>query len=147
MGCNAENEELVNRIREIKNRDEKPLSVIAPSVEWIMDNFETSEEEINKYLPGKYTLILKKKNPSFLPWISNNERIGVRIPDSDFTRELQKSGKPIITTSVNLSGGPFATEISGVDKRILEKVDKVYDYGKLSGNPSVLVIDGKKIER
>lgn len=147
IGCNAENEKLVSKIREIKNRDEKPFSVIAPSVEWILNNFETFLDEVEKYLPGKYTLILKKKNPSFMNWVSENDRIGVRIPDSDFTRELQRMGKPIVTTSVNVSGEPFATCIEEVNKKILEKVNKIYNYGKLSGTPSTLVIDGKEIIR
>ena len=147
IGCNAEDEELVKKIREIKNRDEKPFSVIAPSVEWILNNFEVSGVEITKYLPGKYTLLLKKKNPDFLKCVSNNDRVGVRIPDSDFTKELQKYGKPIITTSVNISGEPFATSIDEVNKKILERVGEVFDYGKLSGKPSTLVIDGKEIVR
>jgi L-threonylcarbamoyladenylate synthase len=147
IGCNAEDENLVAKIREIKNRDKKPFSVIAPSVNWILENFETSKEEIEKYLPGKYTLILKKKNPNFLNWVSDNERIGVRIPDVDFTIELQRTGKPIVTTSVNISGEPFATDITEIDEKILEEVDDIYDYGKLSGNPSTLVIDGKEIKR
>jgi L-threonylcarbamoyladenylate synthase len=147
IGCNAEDEKLVSKIREIKNRDDKPFSIIAPSVDWILENFETSLNEIDKFLPGKYTLLLKKKNSDFMDWVSDNDRIGVRIPDNDFTKKLQKEGKPIITTSVNISGEPFATSIEEVDKNILEKVDEVFDYGKLSGSPSTLVIDGKKIER
>jgi L-threonylcarbamoyladenylate synthase len=147
IGCNAENEELVNKIREIKKRDSKPFSVIAPSFEWILENFETTREELEKYLPGKYTLLLKKKNLDFLKWISDNERIGIRIPDNEFTKKLQKKGKPIITTSVNISGMSFAKDISEIDKSILDSVDKVYNYGKLSGKPSTLVIDGKEIER
>lgn len=147
IGCNAEDEKLVEKIRKIKNRDEKPFSVIAPSKKWILENFETTEKEIDKYLPGKFTLLLKRKNPNFLKWVSNNNRIGVRIPKHELTKILQNLGKPIITTSVNLSGEPFATEISAVDKKILKKVGEVFDYGKLSGKPSTLVIDGKKIKR
>ncbi len=147
IGCNAEDEELVNKIREIKNRDNKPFSVIAPSMDWILENFETSLEEVEKYLPGKYTLILKKRNLGFMKWISENERIGVRIPDNEFTKILQSSGKPIVTTSVNISGEPFATEIPEVNEKIISLVDEIYDYGKLSGSPSTLVIDGKEIKR
>ena len=62
IGCNAEESKLVEKIREIKNRDKKPFSIIAPSIKWILENCETTEKEISKYLPGPYTLILKKKN-------------------------------------------------------------------------------------
>ena len=61
LGCDATNEKLVKELREIKNRDDKPLSVIAPSVKWIFDNFDVGLELLEKYLPGPYTLLLKKK--------------------------------------------------------------------------------------
>jgi L-threonylcarbamoyladenylate synthase len=147
IGCDATNEILVNRIREIKQRDSKPFSVIAPSAKWILENFEVDLELIEKYLPGPYTLLLMKKDLNFLKSVSDNEFVGVRIPDCDFTKRLQNSGKPIVTTSVNLSGKPFATEICEVDKNILGNVDEVFDVGKLTGKPSVLIKDGKKIER
>jgi len=104
IGCNALNEEAVNKIREIKNRDkEKPLSIIAPSIEWISENFIITLAEISKYLPGPYTLLLKKKDPNFMNYISNNDRIGIRVPDSKFTEKIQESGFPFVTTSVNIS--------------------------------------------
>lgn len=147
IGCNAENKKLVQKIREIKGRDNKPFSVIAPSIKWILENFETSEEEIKKYLPGPYTLLLKKKDLDFLKEISENELVGVRIPNCEFTKKLQDSGKPIVTTSVNLSGQPFATKISEVEVSILNSVDQVFDIGELNGNPSTLVKDGVEMKR
>ena len=147
IGCDALNEELVQGIREIKNRDEKPMSVIAPSIEWILENFEVSKELIEKYLPGPYTLLLKKKDMDFLSSVSENELVGVRIPDCDFTFVLQGLEIPIVTTSVNLSGEKPANEINEIDKNILEKVEIVIDNGKLSGKPSTLVKDGKEFKR
>ncbi len=147
IGCNAEVKELVGKVREIKGRDSNPFSVIAPSKEWILENFKVDQELIDKYLPGPYTLILEKKDSGFLNWVSDKNTLGVRIPDHPFTSELQKSGKPIITTSVNFSGKPFAKEISEVPEEILKEVDSVFDIGRLSGNPSTLVIDGKEIPR
>ena len=147
LGCNAESKELVDKIREIKLRDSKPFSIIAPSKEWILENFTCDKELIEKYLPGPYTLILEKKNKLFLPWISNKDTIGIRIPKCEFTKKLQAQGKPIVTTSVNISGNPFANKIQDIDKEILDQVDWIQDEGELSGKPSTLVIDGKEIVR
>lgn len=147
IGCDATNEKLVNKIRKLKKRDTKPFSVIAPSKKWILDNFEVDAKLINKYLLGHYTLLLKKKNLNFLKTVSDNEFVGIRIPDCSFTRELQKTGKPIVTTSVNISSMPFATKISEIDKSILKKVDKIFDVGKLDGRPSTLIKDGKEVKR
>ena len=38
IGCNAQDPELVNKIRDAKKRPDTPFSVIAPSKEWIVDN-------------------------------------------------------------------------------------------------------------
>jgi L-threonylcarbamoyladenylate synthase len=147
IGCNAENKELVEKIREIKQRDQKPFSIIAPSKNWILKNFVCKISLLDKYLPGPFTLILKKKNKNFLNEVSSLDTIGIRIPKHPFTKILQKTKKPIVTTSVNVSGQPFATKISEVDKTILDKVDTIFNYGTLFGKPSTLVIDGKEIKR
>lgn len=147
LGCNAMNENAVQKIREIKNRDKnKPLSIIAPSIEWIKENFIT-DMILEKYLPGPYTLILKKKVMNFLSHISNSDSLGVRIPNSEFTKRIQGIGVPFITTSVNISGEPFANKISNIKPEILNKVDFIIDNGILSGKPSTLVINGKEIKR
>lgn len=148
LGCDATNEESVSMIKELKYRDKnKPMSVIAPSVDWIKENCEVTGEVIKKYLPGPYTLILKKKNPEFLKSVASEGTLGVRIPDSEFTKLVQKAKVPFITTSVNFAGEPFAVKISDIDHKIIDAVDIVIGVGKLDGRPSTLVVDGKEISR
>lgn len=150
LGCNATNEEAVNRIKEIKGRDkEKPLSVIAPSINWIEENLIIEPElNIKQYLPGPFTLILKKKNPKFLEHIAKGETLGIRIPANPFTKEIQKSRVPFITTSVNLSGEPFALTLDDIKQDIKDKVDHIIEAkAKMTGIPSTLIINGKVLER
>lgn len=148
IGCDATNEESVRLLKELKFREkDKPMSVIAPNVDWVKENCEVSDEEIEKYLPGPYTLILKKKNPDFLKQVAEGETLGVRIPDCEFTKLVEKAGVPFITTSVNFAGEDFAIRISDIDKKILDFVDIIIGVGKLDGRPSTLVIDGKEISR
>ncbi len=147
LGCDAENSVLIEKIRNIKNRDKKPFSVIAPSFDWILKNCETNLNFLKKYLPGPYTLILKKKKLDFLKAVSDTEFLGVRIPEHFFTKKLQSFGKPIVTTSVNLSGEIPANSISEFNDNILESVDFVFDYGELTGKPSTIIFGDKIIER
>ena len=148
LGCDATNQASVNRIKEIKGRDkDKPLSVIAPNLAWIEENLVV-DYDLNKYLPGPYTLILRKKNPEFLKWISLSETLGVRIPANSFTKKIQEAKVPFITTSVNLSGEPFALKLEDIKKEILNKVDYVIEAKEaLSGKPSTLIMNGKEVER
>jgi len=147
IGCNAEDIDAVERIKEIKQRDkDKPLSVIAPSIEWINQNLVV-DVDLKKYLPGPYTIILKKRDAEFLKHVANTDTLGVRIPDNEFTCEIQKSGVPFITTSVNLAGEAFLKNITELKPEIKKQVDYIIDVGQLCGKPSTLIINGKEIKR
>ena len=148
LGCDATNEESVAKIKELKYRDsDKPMSVIAPSVEWIKEHCVVDDEMLEKYLPGPFTLILKKKDSEFLKDVSLLDTLGVRIPDCEFTELVTRAGVPFITTSVNFAGEPFAVKISDIDSKILDAAEIVIGVGELDGRPSTLVIDGKEIKR
>ncbi len=148
LGCDATNLESVALIKKIKYRDaDNPMSVIAPSVDWIKEHCEVGDDLIEKYLPGPYTLILKKKDPEFMKDVSSNDSLGIRIPDCEFTELVEKAGVPFITTSVNFVGEPFAVKISDIDHDIIDAVDIVLGVGKLDGRPSTLIVDGKEVKR
>jgi len=149
IGCDATRPKAVEKIKEIKDRDkDKPLSIIAPSIDWIKENLIIDNDlDLEKYLPGPYTLILKKKNLEFLKHISSTDSLGIRIPKSEFCDIIRSSGLPFVTTSVNLSGESFALEVCDISPNILEEVDIVIDEGKLSGKPSTLIINGKEVKR
>ncbi|MBT4136204.1 threonylcarbamoyl-AMP synthase [archaeon] len=149
LGCDAENKKAVSKIKSIKSRDkDKPISIIAPSIKWIKENCQIpSTMKLNKYLPGPYTLILKKQNPKFLTHISKTETIGIRIPKNPLTKQIQKSEKPFITTSVNLAGQPPIININEIPKKIEKQVDIIINQGPLTGKPSTLIIEGKEVRR
>jgi L-threonylcarbamoyladenylate synthase len=147
LGCDAGNSKAVAKIKEIKDRDsDKPLSVIAPSIDWIKENCVV-DYDLEKYLPGPYTLILKKKDPSFLLDVASGDTIGVRIPKSEFCDIVREVGRPFVTTSVNLSGEDPAVSIEDIDLEIIERVDEIIDEGKLDGKPSTLIINGEEVKR
>ena len=146
LGCNAYNKDSVEKIKMIKKRDNKPLSVIAPSFDWIEKHLIV-DVDLKKYLPGPYTLILKKKDKDFLNWVSDTDSLGIRIPDCNFTKIIQLANLPFITTSVNLSGKRPIIKINQIPKQIKDKVDIIIDVGPLTGRPSTLIIGGKKIKR
>ena len=146
IGCNALNKESVEKIREIKQRDKKPFSIIAPSFDWIKENC-TIDCELEKYLPGKYTIILKKKDTNFLSWVSNTDSLGIRIPKHEFCDKIRQANMPFITTSVNFSGEKFACSVEEIPEEIKNKVDVIIDEGKIDGTPSILIIEGKEVGR
>ena len=142
IGCNALDEKLVNKIREIKKRDNKPFSVIAPGKKWILENFLVDKMDLEK-LPGRYTLILKMKRKVIADNVSFGDKLGIRIPKHKISEIIGKFGIPFITTSVNFSGENYIKEIKEIPEEILNKVDYVIDEGRLDNKPSTVIEDGK----
>ena len=138
IGCDATNSKSVERIREIK-QSKKPFSVIAPSKDWIRENCEIQEKYL-EMLPGPYTFLVKPKSRLVCKeTILGSEKIGIRIPNHEITREIQESGKPFITTSINKTGEPPYTDIKQIPKSILDKVDIIIDLGEISNKPSKIL--------
>ena len=143
IGCNALREDLVEKIRRIKQRPEQPFSVIAPSKKWIYENCNVPRKAIkwiNK-LPGPYTLILLLKNKNAVAENVNNNlpTIGVRIPRHWFSEVVSELNIPIITTSPNITGGNFMTSLEDLDEEIKRKIDYIIYEGEKKGHPSNLI--------
>jgi len=143
--CNVRNNESIAKIYEIKKRQNKPLLIIAPSIQRIEENCEISEENLEKIkqkLPWPYSFIVKLKDKSVIsPLVNNNQdNVWIRIPNSWFTELVNKSWVPFITTSVNFSWENPAIKISNIPKEILDKVDYIIDDDEnLSWKSSTLI--------
>jgi len=142
IGCDATNESAVLKLRMLKERYDKPLLIIAPSKKWIYENciVQKKFEKYIKKLPGAFTFILKLKNKNCINKYVNmdSDSIGVRIPDHIFTKTIQESEKPFITTSVNISGKEHVKKIEEISEKI-KKECIIIDAGLLDGKPSSLI--------
>jgi tRNA threonylcarbamoyl adenosine modification protein (Sua5/YciO/YrdC/YwlC family) len=137
LGCSALLSNSVQRLREIKKRDTKPFSIIAPSKEWILENCEVAIENLNKYFPGPFTLFLNRRNKCVAEKVNPiDNTLGVRIPDHWFTQVVEEAGVPFVTTSVNLSGEPHMEKLDDLSQSVLEQVDYVVYEGEKKGQSS-----------
>jgi L-threonylcarbamoyladenylate synthase len=154
LGVNATNEEAVEKIFKIKDREKgKPVSIAVASVEEAKKYCEwnTAADRIaKKLLPGPLTVILKRKN-SLVGDLNPDDKVRIRIPDHPFVLKLLKEfGRPITATSANLSGGKNPTNSKIAIEQIGDKVDLVLDDGECKyKNPSTVIdlTDGLKIYR
>ncbi len=151
IGCNALDDALVHRVRDIKKRHSLPFSVIAPSKEWIREHCLVDErgEEWLARLPGPYTLVLRLKDGHPLPDSVNMGlgTVGVRIPDNWFSDVVRQLNVPIVTTSANLTGDDHMTALEDLHPAIRKSVDLIIFDGELHGRPSTLVrLDTESVE-
>ena len=145
VGCDALNELSVNRLKELKERDrEKPLLVLIPDRSWatrLGDDLPPAFGQLAGGLwPGPLTIIVRagKSVPETL--CGAGRTIGMRWAKSLFVHSLlQAFGRPLVSTSANLSGqAPIRNP--GVEKNsILDRADLVIDGGPLSGLESTVV--------
>jgi L-threonylcarbamoyladenylate synthase len=145
IGGDATSEEVVKEVHRVKGSERsKPLSVMVSDfgmIDYYCDTGVWEDMILDKYLPGPYTFVLKKSEKRYMP-ASPSERLGVRIPDSAFCQALcQRFGRPIITTSANLTGQKPPVEFGQIDKKVLDQVKVAIDGGATKYKTPSIVID------
>lgn len=147
----ALNTDVIKRVYEVKKRSySKPLILLMDSYEMIKEyTFEISELEdklIKKFSPGLVTIILKK-NDKISDLITNNsDYVGIRIPDNDdLLSIIKKLGRPVISTSANISDEDVITNVEMLDEELKKKIDYIEDGGEVVNVSSTIVrfVDGE----
>lgn len=143
LGCNALDDKAVKKIREIKQSEEIPFSVWAPSVEWIKDNciVDKKAEAWLEKLPGPYTLVLKLKNKKAIAKGVNlgKDTIGVRIPEHWLSQAIKVLNFPLVTTSANPCGKKAMTKLENLDPLVQLSTDFAIYEGEKISNPSKII--------
>lgn len=141
----ATKEETIKRIYEIKRRPlSKPLILLMDSYEMIKEYTKniTLEEEIliKEFMPGLVTIILEKNNKVNNLITSNTNYVAIRIPNNkDLLEIIKKLGKPVISTSANISEKNSITSIQDLEEDIKKDIDYIYDGGIQNGVSSTIV--------
>jgi len=145
LGCDIYEKDAVKRIYSIKKRDSsKPFSFICADVSQISEFAFLSNwgyKLLKKSLPGPYTFILEARKTNIpKKMLGKRNTIGVRIPDHPVCRELVRlTGRPILTTSVNLSGEGSLTDPSTLPENISSRIDMVLSVGPMISDPSTVI--------
>lgn len=107
---NAEN---IQKIEHIKDRHpHKHYSLIAPSYARVHEHFQV-EDDISQYRQQAYatygpiTLLCQRRDPAFLPQVSSNWLVWIRIVDHPIQQFIEKIGVPFLSTSANISWEPY----------------------------------------
>lgn len=150
IGCDATNTKAVQAIHILKQREKKPFSVLIPSKDWILENciVSSSAKRWLRKLPGKYTFILPLKNKKAVASSVHlgDYTLGVRIPKHWVRLVVATFGKPIVTTSVNITGQQFMTSLSGIPASFKKKIAFVIYEGPNKAHPSTIIdfVSGKE---
>lgn len=136
LGCDATNPSAVAKIYEIKKRsDSKSLVLLASDMDMIcryvqevpemaIQLVEVNDKPMTIIYPGAVT----GKYGLAENTVAEDGSVGIRIPMMDFCRQLvHRFGRPIVSTSANISGEPTPKKFTEITDAILKAADLVVD--------------------
>jgi L-threonylcarbamoyladenylate synthase len=133
IGCDACNEEAVNRVLEIKNRAASKGMLVLMENAALIDRYVAEVPEIAYDLievaVKPLTIVFEGARGLAKNLIADDGSIGIRITSETFSSQLVRRFKrPIVSTSANISGTPWPASFDEIDRRIIESVDYVVKY-------------------
>tara|TARA_B100001121_G_scaffold217672_1_gene191039 strand:- start:165 stop:746 length:582 start_codon:yes stop_codon:yes gene_type:complete len=154
IGVNPYSQEAVDKIFELKGRDEdKPLSILVSSYYDLqkLDVVSTIPEIVELYWPGPLTIVVETTK-EFADGVGtkNPLSIGVRVPDNQLTIELLKITGPLAVTSANRSGENDIISNIEAQKIFGENIAEYLEGAAVHGSGSTIIdfrVDGGKILR
>jgi len=146
LGANALDYKAVDKIFEAKNRaSNNPLIVHLKNKDEITKYATISnkieQKLIDTFMPGPFTLILKKKDIIPSNVTCNMDTVGIRVPiDSIAHNLLDRLSFPIAAPSANKSTKPSGTNVLDIIDEFNDSVDYIIDGGEsLIGLESTVV--------
>ena len=134
--CDAGNDEAIHHLRRLKPRPDKPLAVLFPDDEILLNSNVVLEEHHTRLLrePMRPIVLVSLSSKSREPSMNNRStenvrvstqiapgltEIGIMLPSNPLHVLLVEAfGGPLVATSANISGEPILTAAAEVEKRL-----------------------------
>ena len=127
VGCDATNAKACDRVFEAKKRPANKSLII------LVDSPERLKDYVVEVPAIAYDLIKHTTNPLSIIFaesknlaknVSADKSVCIRVVDNEFCKEvIRRLGKPITSTSANLSGQPSALTFSDISEELIKAVD------------------------
>ena len=141
IGCDAKNKDAVAKLFKIKERAEYKSMVVLVCDEKMLNRYVKEVPAI------AWDLIEAAENPLTIIYpdgrglassiIAADGSVGIRLVKDEFCRDLiHKFGKPIVSSSANISGEPSPKTFNDIKLDILNKVDYIVNHRKEELNNS-----------
>ncbi|MCQ2285927.1 MAG: threonylcarbamoyl-AMP synthase [Bacteroidales bacterium] len=130
IGCDATNEKAIQRIYELKQRNERKSMLV------LLDKKEKLPYYVKNIPAIAWDLLAKVERPTtfIYPTAQNlpsrlvplDGTIAIRIVDSEFCKKIIAAmNRPLISTSANISGSPSPASFDDIAPEIINGVDYV----------------------
>ncbi len=134
-------EQAVQRLYEAKQRERKPGTTIAASVDDLVGVGFPSEQlrPVAALWPAPLSVVIDATNIS-ASTSGGMDSLPVRIPDVKELNHLLRATGPLLTSSANMPGEPIATTITEAMAYFGDTVDYYVDLGDLGHRPPSTII-------
>ena len=146
IGCDATNEEAVQKIYALKQREESKSMICLMNGEKMMYNvFKDIPEvawQILDLSENPTTLILDNPRNVAPNLIAPDKTLGIRLVKEPFCFKLmERMKKPLVSTSANISGQPTPKSFKEISPEIIKGVDYVVNlhHEKICDKPSTII--------
>ena len=129
VGCDATNSKACERVYEVKQRPANKSLIV------LVDTAERLKDYVTNVPPIAYDLIAHASNPLSIVYtqsknlaknISADHSVCIRVVNNNFCKEvIRRLGKPITSTSANLTGQPSSMIYNDICDEIKNAVDYV----------------------
>ena len=124
IGCDPYNEDAIERIYELKNRDStKPLPILGYSkrfLENIVEFDETTNRIAEKFWPGRLTIVLPLKDNRLQKLSRGTNTLAVRVPNNKCVLAFLKKCELVVGTSANISGKEPFTDPQNIENEFMD---------------------------
>ncbi len=136
LAIDSSSEKAFNKIYEIKKRNlNKKLPLVVDTYDRLISLCDVNKEQLRrlqKYYPGKLTLVLKRKD--------SEETVAVRMINNEIiNRIIEKLDRPLMLTSANISGKKTSNDILKIIDEFDGLIDMVIMGDKLVEKESTIV--------
>lgn len=135
IGCDATNQQAVDRIYRLKQRVEsKSMIILLDTAEKLVEYVEVVPEitmDLVNSIDTPLTVIYQGAKGLAKNTIASDGSIAIRVTRDRFCKSLiEKFGKPIVSTSANVSGTIDPVTFSQIPEVIKNGVDYVVDHNR-----------------
>lgn len=146
LGCDARNEEAVQKIYALKQREESKALICLVSdvvmLERIFREIPDAAYDLIDHSDKPTTIIYDNPSGVAKNLIAPDNTLAVRVVKDEFCQQLiRKLNRPIVSTSANISGAPTPKSFKEISNEILSGVDYVVNLHreKICEQPSTII--------
>ncbi|MBI2343087.1 MAG: threonylcarbamoyl-AMP synthase [Deltaproteobacteria bacterium] len=147
LGVDFSNERAIKRLYELKRRDQGlPIALLVADMPMLAHCVTAIPDParlmMRRFWPGPLTICFSAAETISRSLTTNTGKIGIRISSHPIaTAMVRQFGRPMTTTSANLSGYPPSLEVRHVRRYFQDRIDCIVDGGECIASRGSTVID------